>query len=294
VHRQGAGMLEVDDAILADAFVMPSRIALGEIESGSKLWTIHIKRDRSPVLGRGRRRGGRDVVYTLGHEPALSSGPNTFTPTFSLSFGAVQFSTPKVALGGANGNEASILVTFTPPSDSTARLFGGYITLTPDDDGPILRVPYSGYNGDYQAIRVLTPTTLGFPLLAKLVGTSLIPQPNGATFSLQGPDVPYFLLHLDHPAAELKMEIIDVESGRSFNFADKERFLPRNSSATSFFFDAWDGTAIRRVGETPRPVPDGTYRIELSVLKALGDPHNPAHFERWTSPNVTIARPVSP
>jgi hypothetical protein len=35
-------------------------------------------------------------------------------------------------------------------------------------------------------------------------------------------------------------------------------------------------------------VPNGTYRIELSILKALGDPRNPAHFERWSSPDITI------
>jgi hypothetical protein len=29
----------------------------------------------------------------------------------------------------------------------------------------------------------------------------------------------------------------------------------------------------------------------MSVLKALGDPHNPAHTETWTSPVITIDRP---
>ena len=35
VHRQGAGMLEIDDAVEADAIVSPSSLALREIESGS-------------------------------------------------------------------------------------------------------------------------------------------------------------------------------------------------------------------------------------------------------------------
>jgi hypothetical protein len=38
-------------------------------------------------------------------------------------------------------------------------------------------------------------------------------------------------------------------------------------------------------------VPDGTYYVKLSVLKALGDQSNPAHWETWTSPIITIARP---
>ena len=48
---------------------------------------------------------------------------------------------------------------------------------------------------------------------------------------------------------------------------------------------------MRRAGGKLRPVPNGTYRIELTVLKALGDPGIAAHIEHWTSPNVTIDRP---
>jgi hypothetical protein len=40
-------------------------------------------------------------------------------------------------------------------------------------------------------------------------------------------------------------------------------------------------------------VPDGTYRLELTVLKALGSRFDPAHTEHWTSPNITISRPAS-
>jgi minor extracellular serine protease Vpr len=49
---------------------------------------------------------------------------------------------------------------------------------------------------------------------------------------------------------------------------------------------------MRRPGGRTRAVPNGTYRIDLSVLKALGDPRNPAHVETWSSPNITIARPA--
>ena len=88
------------------------------------------------------------------------------------------------------------------------------------------------------------------------------------------------------------MEVIDVATGKSLNFADDEDFLIRNSSATSFFAFGWDGTTMKKSGGKSRAVPNGTYRIDLSVLKALGDPRNPAHFERWSSPNITIARPA--
>jgi hypothetical protein len=227
----------------------------------------------------------------LGHDPALSTGPNTFTPSFVPSFATVQFSTATVTLGGGQANDANILVTIAPPA-LPAKLFGGYITLTPDDGGTALRVPYAGYNGDYQEILVLTPTPLGFPWLAKIVGANLVNQPAGASFTLQGNDVPLILVHLDHQPRKLRIEVFDITTGRFVGFADDEAFLPRNSTATSFFGFFWDGTVIDTTAGGTRDVPDGAYRVVLSVLKALGDPRNPAHTEAWLSPPIVIARPV--
>lgn len=295
VHRQGAGVLRIDDAVLTEAEISPSSLALGEIESGTVTRLLRIRSlERHRHHRRGRRHDDDRVTYTLSHQAAVATGPNTFTPSFHASFATVQFSRPTVTLGGRrHDDEELVLVTITPPSaDDPSRLFGGYIVFTPDDGSPVLRVPYAGYKGDYQAIQVLTPTPAEFPWLARLESDGFHNQPGGALFTLQGDDVPYILFHLDHQSRELKMEVFDVTTGRSLNFADDEDFLPRNSTPTGFFALPWDGTTMQRAGGRARTAPNGTYRIELSILKALGDRRNPAHFERWTSPNITIARPV--
>ena len=316
VHRQGAGMLQVDDAIKADAVVSPSSLALGEIESGSATRTLRIKVRDDDHRGRGRgRRGGRGhgrdgdaVTYTLSHTPALSTGANTFLPGFTPAPATVVFSQPTVVVSddhrGGGDDDAdrgvAFAVTVTPPPQVTgARLFGGYITLTPDDGGQVLRVPYMGYNGDYQAIPVFT--LAGFPLLARLTPTGFQVLPDGGTFTLQGGDSPFVLLHLNHQVAKRRIEVFDLATGRSVGFADDEDFLPRNSAANTFFAFEWDGKVVSRAGGRPRALPNGIYRLHVSILKALGDPGNPAHFERWpTSPllagnqpnTVVIARPV--
>jgi minor extracellular serine protease Vpr len=295
VHRQGAGMLRIDDAILADAIVSPSSLALGEIESGSATRALRISLEGlgNPSARRRNRTGNvaDQVTYTLGHEPALATGPNTFIPIFLAGFATLQFSTPTVTLGGQFAKDDIVFVTITPPA-SPAKLFGGYITLTPDDGGTVLRVPYAGYNGDYQEIPVLTPTQFGFPWLAKVVGANLVNQPAGASFTLLDDDVPFILFHLDHQSRKLRIEILDSTTGQSLGFADDEAFLPRNSAAISFFAFPWDGTVIDTTAGGTRDVPDGAYRVEISVLKALGDPRNPSHTETWLSPPIVIARPI--
>ena len=233
------------------------------------------------------------MTYMLGHEPALATGANTFVPEFLPGAATVEFSSPTVTLGGRGWfrNDDWVLVSITRPAVAAAKLFGGYITLTPDDGGPVLRVPYAGYNGDYQEIVALTPTAAGFPWLAKVVGTDLVNQPDGAAYTLVGDDLPYLLVHLDHQVRRLKAEVVDVATGESLNLAGDDEYLVRNRTPSAVFLFPWDGTTFRRSGQPATPVPNGTYRIELSAVKALGHPNNPAHVERWTSPNITIVRP---
>jgi subtilisin family serine protease len=290
VHRQGAGMLQITDAVLADAVVSPGSLALGEIESGSATRTLHVSR-LDPHHGRD---DDTPVTYTLGHQPSLATGANTFTVSFLSSFATVAFDRPTVTLDGRGhghgDDDADVRVTITPPAQASgAKVFGGYITFTPSDGGPVIRVPYTAYNGDYQAIQVFT--LAGFPALAKLTATGFVLQPAGATYTITGNDIPFFLLHLNHQVASLTMEVFDAATGRSMNLADEEELLPRNSGASSLFLFAWDGTTLKKADGKLTTLPNGTYRIELSVLKAGGDPRNPAHFERWTSPNIGIARP---
>ena len=310
IHRQGAGLLRIDDAVRSEALVSPSSLALGEVETGSVSHRLRLRGSSPPEGGHGHghkgpkahkdRGRGHDkeddaaVTYTVSHHPALATGPDTFIPSFLASFATVRFSRSTLTLeGDDDGDEAEVLVTITPPPVTGAsRLFGGYIVLTPDDGSPVLRVPYAGYNGDYQAIRVLTPTPAGFPWLATLASEVFSNQPAGALFTLQDGDLPFILFHLDHQSRQLKLEVFEAATGRSSGFAEIDDFVIRNTSATSFFYSVWDGTTMTRPGGETRPVPNGTYRIEISVLKALGDPANPAHVERWTSPNITIARPA--
>jgi subtilisin family serine protease len=61
VHRQGAGMLDIDDAILQDTIVSPGKLALGESEAGAPVVkTIRINNN-----------GDDPITYTLGMDSAF-------------------------------------------------------------------------------------------------------------------------------------------------------------------------------------------------------------------------------
>jgi minor extracellular serine protease Vpr len=283
VHRQGAGMIQIADAAQTTASVTPSELALGESQLGPATRTLTVQNN-----------GAAAVTFTLSHVAALATGPDTFTLAFFNAPSTVSFSSPSVNVPA--GGSATVDVTISPNTGLADRsLYGGYILFSPSSGNP-LRVPFAGFKGDYQSIQAITPTVNGFPWLAKQVGTNFVNQPAGATYTLVGTDVPFLIVHFHHQMERFDVQVVDAATLQPvhpvFSNAIEEEFLPRNSTATSFFAFAWDGTRQHNNGNNKtKVVPDGSYRLIITALKALGDENNPAHFETWTSPVVTLDRP---
>jgi minor extracellular serine protease Vpr len=289
VHRQGAGMLQIDRSILATTTVSPGKWPVNFMNPGpvnSATQTLTLTNSSSEA-----------VTYNVSHVPAIGTSGATNSPGFFLGGYSVTFSSSSVTVPA--GGSATVDATVNIPSPVFRRQYGGYVVFTPEGEGTPLRVPYSGFQGNYLDIQVLTPTANNFPWLAKLQAGFFVRQEDGAVYTMAGDDVPWFLAHFEHQSRKLEFTVFNADSGKPLsgkgtnpNFLITE-FLSRNSTATSFFAFSWDGT-LRNVTKgrfTRTDVPDGNYYVVMKVLKALGDPANPAHTETWTSPTFTIDRP---
>lgn len=286
--RQGAGMLDIVGAVTATATVTPSQISTGESAAGTYNQTLTVRNlSLSPAS------------YDVGHVAGVAAGPNTTTGA-SYNITGVFDAPATVTLSKSTLNipplgTATVDVTITANAGLPDRsLYGGYVTFTPKGAGTKMGVPYAGMKGDYQSTQVLLPTASGFPWLASLSGTTYTNQPSGATFTLADGNVPYFLMHLDHLSREIKLEAFDAVSGKAWNKVSDDEYVTRNSTPGGFFAFTWDGVTFKGSFDRPRQiteVPNGQYVVKVSVLKALGDTSNPAHWETWTSPVITIARP---
>jgi subtilisin family serine protease len=287
--RQGAGMLDIMGAINLKTIVRPSQFSTGESASGPTVQTLSI-----------RNASNKSVTYNIGHVAGVAAGPNTQSGTsFALSgvFDApatVTFSQTSVTVP----SKGTVPVTVTVAANTglpDRSLYGGYITITPQDGGQVTRVPYAGFKGDYQTTQVLTPTTNGFPWLTVVSGTSFANQPSGATYTMADANtVPYFLLHLDHLSRRVQLQAYDAVTGKYVGRISEDQYVTRNSTPSGAFAYAWDGSVYK--GPTSAPtefitVPNGQYKVKISVQKALGDYDNPADWESWTSPVITVARP---
>jgi len=273
VHRQGAGMLDIDDAILSTTKIEPGKISAGEGEAGpfAQMLTIENNADTA-------------VTYDLSYVNAVSTG-GVITPDFWFSDAGVIFSSATVTVP-ADGT-AAVTATIIPASGPEYGQYGGYIVFTPQGDGQVYRVPFAGFVGDYQGIQVLTPGI--FPALGWTPdGSSFGLAAPGDTFTMAGFDIPYFLVHFEHQPRTFRVDIY-AENGKPWHRAYNLEYFPRNSSSGSFYAFPFDGTTS--AGKKTYTVPDGTYYAVISVLKANGDDDNPAHWETWTSPLFEIDRP---
>jgi minor extracellular serine protease Vpr len=287
--RQGAGMLDIVGSVTATASVSPSQMSTGESASGSYIETLTVRNlSLSPA------------VYTVGHTSGIAAGPNnvgsgaSFAPTGYFDAPAT-VSLSKTTLNIPALGSASVDVTVTANASLPDRSqYGGWITFTPQGAGTKMSVPYAGFKGDYQTTQVLVPTANGFPWLATLAAGTYTNQPGGATYTMADGNIPYFLMHLDHHSERIKLEAFNAASGASVGKVSDDEYVGRNSTPTGFFAFLWDGVTFRGPTSNPigvKEVPNGQYTVKVSVLKALGDENNPAHWETWTSPVITVARP---
>ena len=303
VHKQGAGMLDIDDAILATTSITPSELSIGE---GTTAKSFEL------TISNG---GTTDVTYSITHQSAIATG-GTF-PTVGLFVTAATFSTPTPSITVPAGESRIVTVTITPPAAASAnlRVYGGYITITGDQT---YRLPYAGFRGDYQSLQVLARggcDAVAFPAIFRQGGETVCraatataaaikldvaytPQADGATFNVEErTDRPVIIYHRAHQSRRLEIRAINQTTGDSYLLASQD-YLSRNAAngttlATgSFSLYRWDGKylATNRDRVNRREAPLGSYKLEITVTKAneLGD--TSVAIEKWTSPTIHITR----
>jgi minor extracellular serine protease Vpr len=276
--RQGAGMLQIDRTILADQHATPGQLSLGDAPETTTTLTLH-------------NRGDMDVTYAIGHVDGIQTVGSTFTPGFFLD--PVEFAAPDSVTVGA-GDSVGVTVTITAPGTGLANFqYGGWVTFTPVDDvgATALSVPYSGFDGSYPDGMPL----LGYwaaaggpfvdvePFLAEIHprhGARPVTKRN-PTFNPHRGDFPVVAAMFGHFPQEMRT-VAHHESGQSFVAMEGE-FLPRSEAPNHFRLFAWTGRTV-----DDEAVPRGLYTLEFKVLRALGDPDNPDHWDTWESPQFRI------
>ncbi len=282
VHRQGAGLVNINAAVNNKVVIQPSELALGPVGYGNTV-------TQNITIFNGDKAA---KTYTLSHAPALATGwtdtatTDTFVPNYWLNSALVGFESDTVFVPA--GGKVTVGVSIQAPNGVFDSVFGGYLVATPGSAvaaataDTTLQVPYVGFAGDYRTITVFNPaaSSYGNPILSADGNFG----PSAPITVSRASGAPAFVLfHLDHPVRRLRMFAYNAHSGKPWSEVFTDNFDPRNSTATGFYLAGWFLTDM-----AGHPAPNGQYFLRMEVQKALGDPNDPAAWETWDSPVVTV------
>ncbi|KAK9710861.1 hypothetical protein K7432_008173 [Basidiobolus ranarum] len=288
VARQGAGLINVYDAIQTDNVVSPSGVTLND--------TTHFNAHRTLTI---KNSGKKLSLYTLSHIPTLSVNgydKNGYpVPQANITYlhqaASVRFSTRRISV--KPGQSVKFNARFTPPrfGKDEKVLYSGFVVLTPrDPKSQVIRIPYTGLSGDLYSANMLDLNGPSHPLLLNKKTNK--PETH---FTLQEDSIPVVDFHLVHPTKELQLQVLD-NKGRVLGSVLTKNGVrdarPRGylGARTNFEFNGVITQQDKRGREREVQIKPGTYQFRLSVRKLFGDNRRKQDFETWVSPKFTITK----
>ena len=254
VVLQGAGLVDVDDAILATTTITPGKLSLRDsVGPGDARRTLTIAND-----------GPRPVTYALSNvdapgRHARQSPTNRPCRARRRSRSSSADGAQRDHRAPPRARHASTCASRRTPRCRRARSTAASSSSPPTDGAQPLRVPYAGYKGDYQAVPAMTPTAQGYPWLARKTGIALDAEFHvrpvyeraaaGASFTLAPRTFTMIppLLPLTRPGADLPLVLVHLEQPRA---AGPDRGLQRpprrSASGEAFAADRLPRNAVRR------------------------------------------------
>lgn len=289
VVQQGAGLLNLRQAIASPVTATPSTLRLGEGTTDTVTVTLTNSGTKA-ITYRGSLLAGTHVApSTTGTDegnqtPLWTSGSmgNAFSPA-----------TVTVPAGGT----AKVKVTIKAPSVLSGRvglLYGGWVQFTAAG-AQTVSVPFLGVRGDYQDVEMLPSGrrsfsddgvgyTLSLPGLARRdAAGNLFLLSDTRTFRPRRSDYPVLMFHLDYPATAIRVKAINQRTRRAYYavLSGTSTTLGRRGRDESLSTLTFYGV-VSKSGSRIN-LPSGTYKLQLRVLRPLGSSSASSHWDTWTS-----------
>jgi len=298
VAKQGAGLINVRNALLTASVFSPDKIEL--------LDSVHFTGKSVEV--RIKNVGKKTVEYTLSHEFAESGihyrGGNTFplaVPLIENDHASVKFSSNKIQVKA--GQSAKVKVQFTLPKTGKNEEFpfySGWVVATPKGkDAVSVRIPYSGVKGDIAKLPI-QDTSVGAPLFRlNRGGKAVVAEPgHKIDFSVE---TPIILSRIGSHTPDLTFRLVDAktgahvghiltqygnfggEFGRAKNLDDKGKL-----SVLTIF---WSGSSIFKDSNPETKaidIPSGHYKVVVASQHQLTKGVFPDDYEVIEVADITI------
>ncbi|ORX94412.1 subtilisin-like protein [Basidiobolus meristosporus CBS 931.73] len=282
--KQGAGLINVWDAIHTTSFVSPSKFALNDTThfNGAHTFTVSNK-------------GKKTVTYIVEHTPAISvngydkKGYPALQNAFVLSGAGAAAKAYPSAVTVRPGQSKTVKVTFTAPRLDKKDLwvYSGYVNFRPlGSKANTVRVPYTGVSGDLHSVKVIDINGERQPTIVSLATGAPAKE-----FNLATGNVPLISFPLIHATKYLSIAVADAKGAEIGLIGLVEGGFPRNTPGTAVRV-TFDGsvTVVKDGKAQDVQVPSGTYTIVVKGLKPFGSSSNQADFDTWVSAPFSFKR----
>ncbi|KAI9595022.1 peptidase S8/S53 domain-containing protein [Syncephalis fuscata] len=307
VARQGAGMINVKQALISKTRVTPSRLALNDTQQQADA-TSTIQKTIT-ILNNDQEA----KTYRLRHQPALSvqsfnaSQMVPATPLQKRIYAAVTFSTQEIQIPA--GESRDITVTIRPPRslpEAERWVYSGYLSIDPTANSSwrchsstsskdAVYVPYLGMKGRLRDIHVFNLAS-NYPFLRNLNDNTQIALPNEtATYSMKNYDFPWVYIRLEYATRLSFVRIYSAETKQLLGIVPNSisELLSRNDDTPDNYELAlpWTGD-VESLDDrhTVSDLPNGRYYLTVLALRPLGDHTLDNDYDIWQSPTVSIQR----
>ncbi|KAI8060237.1 peptidase S8/S53 domain-containing protein [Gongronella butleri] len=286
--RQGAGLIQVYDAIMEQVHISPGQLSFNDTSSSlNKIQTITIT-NNGPVT----------IAYDVSNNASLAVMPYDLEKTGYALTEPINYTVAEATLRitpknikVAPGSSVQVQVSVIPPNTDPKQhiMYGGYVQLTPTSSPTTrtLSLPYFGIAGRQKDLPIFDA---GYPYLS--YSDTGAPKIDGNdTVVFNGSQVMNIFTRAVTPSALLQFEIVD-----SLTSLVLGKILPDRTYTIRNYLDngpqfrkwAWHGQYTANGNNTRTDVPKGTYRFKVSGLKMFGDAKAPTDYDSWTSGPIRV------
>ncbi|KAI8647639.1 peptidase S8/S53 domain-containing protein [Parasitella parasitica] len=290
--RQGAGLVQVYDAITQKTHISPAQISFNDTA------TTKYRTQTITVVNHG----STTIQYEVVNEVATGISPYDvkvygYTPiepaANSVAAAKLRFSKKQFTL--APGKSQEIRVTVTPPKTNPKDhiFYGGFIRVKSKQStkGKDLKVPYFGVAGKQKELPIFDTD---FPTIIDAKNTEYGKNDTFTFDRSNSTNAPISVIRLLTPSPQIKADLMDYKTSKVLGqFLTGLDYVGRNFLARDqvYYQYVWDGTYVpASISQAPLPIAavDGTYRFRFAALKLLGNPNDKKDWESWTSGPIVV------
>ncbi|KAG9301181.1 hypothetical protein G9A89_012564 [Geosiphon pyriformis] len=203
VTRQGAGLINLLNALTATTVITPGKLALNDSANFNDDTTL-------TIINTGKKTAKYSVSH-VGAEAINGYGTDVFVPIqepiSQKSFAKVLFSESSFTL--KNGESRKVKVKITPPSnldDAKHFMYSGFILFTDNTNKKTFSVPYMGMKGSMKTLPIIDILS-GTPFIQTPSQQLITSRSEKVTFTLVGEDSPLLVVRLAQGTRILTIDV---------------------------------------------------------------------------------------